>query len=149
MRGWIRQSDADDRFIQHVVGSQSENLGPCGEHVGPGDGPASLPERERGPVHLDPVGHVAERIASLAAFLAEPDALGEFDFHGTSFEKFNVDPSLTRKAGPMLETLIVVLVILWLLGWLVFPVAGSLVHLLLVIILIVVVLRLVQGRRVL
>ena len=35
---------------------------------------------------------------------------------------------------------------LWLLGWLVVPIAGNLVHLLLVIILVVVVIRLVQGR---
>ena len=35
-----------------------------------------------------------------------------------------------------LETLMVVLIILWLLGWLVIPVAGSLVHLLLVILLV-------------
>lgn len=47
----------------------------------------------------------------------------------------------------MLETLIVILVILWLLGWLVLPVAGSLVHLLLVVILIVVVVRVLQGRN--
>lgn len=48
-----------------------------------------------------------------------------------------------------LETIILVLVILWLLGAFVVPVGGSLVHLLLVIILVVVVVRLLQGRRVL
>jgi hypothetical protein len=46
-----------------------------------------------------------------------------------------------------LETIVVILVIMWLLGWLVVPVAGNLVHLLLVIILIVVLIRLLQGRR--
>jgi hypothetical protein len=46
-----------------------------------------------------------------------------------------------------LESLIVVLLILWLLGWLVIPVAGSLVHLLLLVILVVIVLRVLQGRR--
>jgi hypothetical protein len=45
-----------------------------------------------------------------------------------------------------LETIIIVLVILWLLGWLVLPVAGNLIHLLLVLILVVVVIRLLQGR---
>ena len=46
-----------------------------------------------------------------------------------------------------LETLIVFLVILWLLGWVLLPVAGSLVHLLLVVVLVVVVVRVLQGRR--
>ena len=45
-----------------------------------------------------------------------------------------------------LEAIIIVLVILWLLGWLVHPVAGNLIHLLLVLILVVVVIRLLQGR---
>lgn len=47
-----------------------------------------------------------------------------------------------------LETIIIVLVILWLLGWLVVPhIAGSLVHLLLIAILVVVLLRLLRGDR--
>jgi len=33
-----------------------------------------------------------------------------------------------------LETIIIVLVILWLVGWLVFPVGGNLIHLLLVLV---------------
>jgi hypothetical protein len=44
-----------------------------------------------------------------------------------------------------LETVILILVILWLLGWLVVPM-GNLVHLLLVVILIVILVRLLQGR---
>jgi hypothetical protein len=49
----------------------------------------------------------------------------------------------------MLETIIVILLILWLLGAFVtpLPALGGLVHLLLVVILVVVVIRLVQGRR--
>ena len=47
----------------------------------------------------------------------------------------------------MLWTLVVVLVVLWLLGFGVFHVAGSLIHLLLVVALIIVVVRLVTGRR--
>ena len=47
----------------------------------------------------------------------------------------------------MLETIIVILIILWLLGWLAFPIGGSLIHLLLVVILVVVVIRVLQGRR--
>ncbi len=46
-----------------------------------------------------------------------------------------------------LETLILVLLLLWLLGWLVVPVGGDLVHLLLVLLLVVVVVRVLQGRR--
>jgi hypothetical protein len=48
----------------------------------------------------------------------------------------------------MLITLAVVLLILWALGFLAFNVGGGLIHLLLVIALIVVVVRLIQGRRV-
>ncbi|HET6681948.1 MAG TPA: lmo0937 family membrane protein [Gemmatimonadaceae bacterium] len=47
----------------------------------------------------------------------------------------------------MIWTIAVVLFILWLLGFGVFHVAGSLIHLLLVIAVIVVVWRLVTGRR--
>jgi len=46
----------------------------------------------------------------------------------------------------MLWTIFAILIILWLLGW-GFHVAGSLIHLLLVIALIVAVINLVTGRR--
>lgn len=45
-----------------------------------------------------------------------------------------------------LETIIVVLFILWLLGAFIAPVGGNLIHLLLLVILAVVVIRLLQGR---
>jgi len=45
-----------------------------------------------------------------------------------------------------LETIILILLILWLLGGFVFPIGGNIIHLLLVVILIVVLLRLLQGR---
>jgi hypothetical protein len=48
----------------------------------------------------------------------------------------------------MLWTLIVILVVLWLLGFSVFHVAGGLIHLLLVIAVIVLVIKLVTGRGV-
>jgi hypothetical protein len=47
----------------------------------------------------------------------------------------------------MLETLVIVLVILWLLGMVTSYTMGGFVHILLVIAVIVIVLRLVQGRR--
>lgn len=47
----------------------------------------------------------------------------------------------------MLWTIVIILLVLWLLGFLVFPVAGGLIHILLVIALIVIVYRLVTGRR--
>ncbi|HEY8174412.1 MAG TPA: lmo0937 family membrane protein [Gemmatimonadaceae bacterium] len=47
----------------------------------------------------------------------------------------------------MLWTIVVVLVILWLLGFGVFHVAGGLIHLLLVIAVIVILYRLITGRR--
>ena len=48
----------------------------------------------------------------------------------------------------MLWTILVILVVLWALGFLVFHVAGGLIHLLLVIAAIVLIVRLIQGRRV-
>jgi len=45
-----------------------------------------------------------------------------------------------------LETIILILVLLWLLGAFVAPFGGDLIHLLLVVILVVVVVRLLQGR---
>lgn len=47
----------------------------------------------------------------------------------------------------MLETIAVVLVILWLLGLLTSTTLGGFIHALLVIALVVVVLRVIQGRR--
>jgi hypothetical protein len=47
----------------------------------------------------------------------------------------------------MLWALFVILVILWLLGWLAFHVAGGLIHILLVIAIIVLVWNLLTGRR--
>lgn len=46
-----------------------------------------------------------------------------------------------------LETIVLILVILWLLGAFIVPFGGGLIHLLLVIILVVIVVRLLQGRR--
>jgi hypothetical protein len=48
----------------------------------------------------------------------------------------------------MLWTIIIILLILWLLGFVVVPIGGSLIHILLVIALILVIVRLMQGRRV-
>ena len=52
-----------------------------------------------------------------------------------------------RAGGPMLWTIVVLLLILWLLGF-TMHVAGGLIHVLLVIALVVIVLRLLSGRRV-
>ena len=46
----------------------------------------------------------------------------------------------------MLWTIAVILLILWLLGAFVFPVGGSLIHILLVIAVIVIIYRLITGR---
>lgn len=45
-----------------------------------------------------------------------------------------------------LETIILILLILWLLGAFISPFGGNLIHLLLVVLLVVVVVRLLQGR---
>lgn len=47
----------------------------------------------------------------------------------------------------MLWTIAVILLVLWLLGAVVFPVAGGLIHILLVIAVIVVLYRIITGRR--
>ena len=47
----------------------------------------------------------------------------------------------------MLYTVAVVLVVLWLLGFFIFPVAGGLIHLLLVLALIAIVYQLMTGRK--
>ena len=48
----------------------------------------------------------------------------------------------------MLWTLVVILLLLWLFGYLITPFGGNLIHLLLVIVLILVIVQLVTGRRV-
>ncbi len=48
----------------------------------------------------------------------------------------------------MLETLVIILVVLWILGLVTSNTMGGLIHALLVIALIVIVVRLIQGRRV-
>jgi hypothetical protein len=47
----------------------------------------------------------------------------------------------------MLETLAVVLVLLWLLGWVSSYTLGGLIHLLLVLAVVVVLVRVIQGRK--
>jgi hypothetical protein len=47
----------------------------------------------------------------------------------------------------MLETIIIVLVILWALGFFAFHISSGLIHLLLVIAVVVLIIRLLQGRR--
>ena len=47
-----------------------------------------------------------------------------------------------------LETIVIILVLLWLIGAFIAPFGGGLIHLLLFVILVVVVLRLLQGKRV-
>lgn len=48
----------------------------------------------------------------------------------------------------MLETIIIVLVILWALGFFAFHIGGGLIHALIVIALIILIIRLLQGRKV-
>jgi len=55
----------------------------------------------------------------------------------------------SRKGGRMLWTIFVILLILWLLGLVSGHTMGGVVHVLLVIALIVLVVRLIQGRRIL
>jgi len=52
------------------------------------------------------------------------------------------------KENRMLWTIVAILLILWLLGFFALHIGGGLIHLLLVIAVIVVIVRLIQGRRV-
>lgn len=47
----------------------------------------------------------------------------------------------------MLETIVVILIVLWLLGFVTSYTMGGLIHVLLVIAVVVVLLRIIQGRR--
>lgn len=47
----------------------------------------------------------------------------------------------------MLETIVVILVVLWLLGFVTSYTMGGLIHVLLVIAVVVILLRIIQGRR--
>jgi Family of unknown function (DUF5670) len=47
----------------------------------------------------------------------------------------------------MLETIVVLLVLMWLVGWIAIPNVGSLIHILLVVAIVVVIIRVLQGRR--
>ena len=49
----------------------------------------------------------------------------------------------------MLEAILIILVILWALGFFAFHIGGGLIHILLVIALVVLIIRLLQGRKVL
>ena len=57
-------------------------------------------------------------------------------------------PRVLGNGGHMLETLIVVLVILWLLGMVSSYTLGGFIHILLVVAIVVLLLRVIQGRRV-
>jgi hypothetical protein len=75
-------------------------------------------------------------------------------FHWQSFGLpglWRVSPSIDGSFGEtkMLETIAVVLIILWVLGLVSSYTLGGFIHILLVIAVIVIVLRIIQGRRVL
>jgi tetrahydromethanopterin S-methyltransferase subunit G len=59
-------------------------------------------------------------------------------------------PQVNQRIGrdtTMLWTILVILLVLWVLGFLVFHVAGGLIHLLLIVAAVILVVRLLQGRR--
>jgi hypothetical protein len=61
---------------------------------------------------------------------------------------FHLAADVLGHGGHMLETLIVVLVILWLLGMVSSYTLGGFIHILLVVAIVVLLLRVIQGRRV-
>jgi uncharacterized membrane protein len=55
--------------------------------------------------------------------------------------------NLTERKNPMLWTIFVILLVLWLLGWVGFHVFGGFIHILLVLAIIVLIIQLISGRR--
>jgi fatty acid desaturase len=55
----------------------------------------------------------------------------------------------TKEEVDMLEALVVILVVLWALGFFAFHVGGGLIHALIVIALIILIVRLLKGRKIL
>ena len=49
----------------------------------------------------------------------------------------------------MLETIVVLLILMWLLGWIAVPNVGPLIHILLVVAVVMILINLISGRRVL
>jgi hypothetical protein len=96
-------------------------------------------ERERFQDRGEPRGNIGIRNASGLSASCESSVLPRI---GRERDKGS------KKEVYMLETVLVVLLILWALGFFAFHV-GSLVHVLLVIALVVVIIRLLQGRKIL
>jgi uncharacterized protein DUF5670 len=57
-------------------------------------------------------------------------------------------PSSNHQEASVLEAIAVILILLWLLGYMALPNVGGLIHILLVVAIVVVIIRLLQGRRV-
>ena len=64
-----------------------------------------------------------------------------------SAQRVDGDNALFVKAVMMIWTIVVILFVLWLLGFAVFPIAGGLIHILLVLAVIAIVYQLITGRR--
>lgn len=73
---------------------------------------------------------------------ARPTHLARLDTLGLNFQ-----PTLRRRN--VLETIVVLLLILWVLGLVSSYTLGGLIHLLLVVAIVVVIIRVIQGRKVL
>ncbi|HWH56951.1 MAG TPA: lmo0937 family membrane protein [Terriglobales bacterium] len=61
------------------------------------------------------------------------------------FDYVEIPPAIFGKGGTMLWTIVVILFVLWLLGF-GFHVGGGLIHLLLVVALVIVIINLLRGR---
>jgi hypothetical protein len=62
-------------------------------------------------------------------------------------DKYLLDPPFAKRRNKMLETIAVILIVLWILGLVTSSTMGGFIHVLLVIALIVILVRVVQGRR--
>jgi hypothetical protein len=84
---------------------------------------------------------LSQALWQIFCFIDEPKS-------GSSLAACGLMPRAWLKEARMLWTIFVILLILWLLGFFAFHVAGGLIHILLVLAVIVLIVRLVQGRRV-
>jgi hypothetical protein len=85
--------------------------------------------------------------AWLAASLARASAPSGHS-RGRGHAGPGADGIIESEDTSMLETIAVLLILLWLLGYFALPNVGGLIHILLVVAVVVVIIRLLQGRRV-
>jgi hypothetical protein len=78
------------------------------------------------------------------ARIHSPGFLAMFDGSGSQYLPF---AKLGKRRRKMLETIAIILVVLWLLGFVTSYTMGGFIHILLVVAVVVILIRVIQGRR--